>query len=86
MSFIPTNNTILCEQIEKLESQVEISGFAYKSEQLPKYKILKKSDDFELAGYEAGDVVITDSIPTKFKSDEQDLFIIRAEHVAGKVC
>ena len=86
MSFIPTNNTILCEQIEKSESQADAGGFEYKSEQLPKYKILKKSDDFELAGYEVGDVVITDSIPTKLKSDDKELFLIRAEHVAGKVC
>lgn len=85
MNFIPQNNTVLCKQINETKETANVSGIVYEQENLPLYEIVQMSNDFKLVGFAVGDVVVSDSIPTKIKCNDECLYIIKAEHLAARV-
>lgn len=85
MNFCPMNGTVLCKQLNETETTIVSSGILYKKEELPIYEIISVGGILDKYNFKVGDKIISNSIPTKLKTDEGTFYLIKQEYIAGKV-
>lgn len=85
MTAIPIQNYVLCEQISGFDKDIEDKGILIKTETMKEYRILSISKSLDDSRYTVGDVIICNSIGTKFVLEDKELFLFNIENIAGKV-
>ena len=81
--FVPHNNHVVCKCITSNE-KTTASGFVYKSNDLPLYKIVKMADDIKDSPFNVGDVVVSVSTGTKFEKDGVEYVLFNVDNIAAK--
>lgn len=85
MNIIPTNEYVLCEQLNKEKYQENLNGFIYEKEDIVLYKILKISQQLQGKDLLEGDIIISNAIPTKIRIDETLYFLLNINNIAAKI-
>ena len=80
----PHNKTVICELANKAKHEEEVHGFVYEQQDVPVFKVISVSQDL-CDEWKIGDLVLADCTPTKIVVDSHDYYIIRSEHIAGKL-
>lgn len=84
MKLKPQNDSVLCIRLNEPKRDTTEGGIFFKKEELPEYKIVASRLKVDSA-FKEGDVIITNSIPTKLSADGTIYYIVKAEHIAGKI-
>lgn len=83
MDFQPLQDTVLCEKIVDNVAKVDTGTFVYEKECVPEYKIIKLGDKLKNKNLKVGDVVTTNSIPTKVSNGEKEYYILSEKYICG---
>lgn len=88
MKVLPENGYVLCKRVDDDKQDVK-SFFIYDAEddKMPVYEVVDFSPSAKSVDFAVGDKVIASSTPTKVKlSDDEQYYLIKLEHIAGKIC
>jgi len=84
MSFVPLRDTVLCRKIVSEKEKSVESGIAYEKENLPLYEVIQVGREVSSVKLSAGDVIVTNSIPTPLSKDDK-LYLISEKYIAAIV-
>lgn len=85
MTVVPHNNAVLCKQLNNSSTEVAKAGIVFQRENLPLYEVVSIGENVKKIDLEVGDVIVTNSQPTKFNLDGIMFSLIHDDHIAGKV-
>lgn len=85
MKAIPHYNTVLCKQLNSSSTEDKKDGIVFQREDLPLYEVVSIGESVKKIDLEVGDIIVTNSTPTKFNLDGIMFFLIHDDHIAGKV-
>lgn len=80
----PHNQTLICVTDVPRSETVVTNGIAFSQENIQEFEVVSTSDDLK-DQYQPGDKVVTDVFPTQLECDGKTYYLVKAEHVAGKV-
>lgn len=83
--LIPQNDCVLCTLETKMEKTTP-SGFVYKSNDVPVYKVVSFGPLFKNEiGLNVGDMIRTNSSGTLAKAGDCEYYIFKEENIAAKI-
>ena len=85
MDVTPLQDTVLCEKVVDSIKKEEKGTIIYEKECVPEYKILKLGDKLKNTSLKVGDVIMTDSIPTKVSDGKTTYYIISEKYICGSI-
>lgn len=85
MIAVPHNDAVLCKRANAPMHEDATSNIVFQQEELPMYEVIAIGDSVKSIVLNVGDVIVTDAQPTKFCLEGTMLFLVRDEHIAGKV-
>lgn len=85
MIAIPHNNAVLCKQLNNSTNEDKKDGIVFQRENLPLYEVVAVGENVKKIQLDVGDVIVSNSQPTKFNLDGTMFFLIHDDHIAGKV-
>lgn len=85
MIAVPHNNTVLCKQLNSNSIEDNKNGIVFQRENLPLYEVVSIGENVKKIDLEVGDMIVSNSQPTKFNLDGTMFFLIHDDHIAGKV-
>jgi len=85
MTAEPINGFVLCKLANAKEHKVEEKGIVYQKSEFPIYEVVKSSPLSIGIDLASGDMIATNSVPTKVKIEDQELYLISQDYIAAKV-
>lgn len=80
----PHNKHVLCVLTTDNNKQTS-TGFIYKSNDLPIYRIVSISKDVSIENLHKGDMVVTNSEGTLIELDGTKYYLIKEDNIAGVI-
>lgn len=86
MKINPMSDYVLCKKLTRDTSTANVNGFVYDLQNIPEYVVidipLQTKNNKKVF---VGDVVMTNSIPTKFNTDDDEFFLIKESNIIGVI-
>jgi len=84
MQLKPQSEYLLCKQVNA-DADVQQKGIFFYQEVVPQYEVADVSVGAATRGFEVGDVILANCIPTKAKVGNTMFFLVHSDNVVGKI-
>lgn len=85
MKVKPHNGKVLCKCLNDTKHEATECNVVFQKEELPLYEIIDVGDVPIEYGFNVGDVIVSNSTPTRLNLEGTILWLIDKDNIAGKV-
>lgn len=84
MKIVSQNDGVLCRKLKKQEDDRK-DFLLYSKDEFPSYEVVNVGKAVDSKLFKEGDEVVCNSIGSKFKFNDEELYMFKQENIIGKV-